>query len=155
MILCNSRRGYTLGSGVLFFAFFLMMGLIAAGLVGGVLAYFGNGFDFRQKDANALFDEVKNCFDRENFFEIGLDENPDFFYEVCRIHRQSIEGDHLVYIKRVSDGREFYVGIRDYLVRCDLEARFNNLDLPLCVNYSYGDYEFVVGSSQDSRRVTA
>ena len=48
--------------GVSFFMLFIMMLLLAGGIVGGVFAFFGQGLDFRQKDAEVLLLKVENCF---------------------------------------------------------------------------------------------
>ena len=55
----------------------------------------------------------------------------------------------------VSDNKEFLVGIRDYIVRCDFTAGLKNKYLPLCAKYEFGDYEIIVGSNQNSRKVSA
>ncbi len=151
----GDRKGYTLGSSILFFVFFMMMAIVAAGLVGGVLAYFGNGFDFRQRDAGTLFSQVKHCFDRQDFFSAGFVENPELFYKECRLSEKALQNNYIVYARKISDNKEFLVGIRDYIVRCDFTAGLKNKYLPLCAKYEFGDYEIIVGSNQNSRKVSA
>ncbi|MGV8142426.1 MAG: hypothetical protein ACP5NS_02205 [Candidatus Pacearchaeota archaeon] len=150
----SSRRG-AIGSGILFFVFFLMMAMIASGLAGGAYAFFGKGYDFREFESKPLFEEVKECFVDNNFFDKGFNENKTAFFETCDLSRETLEdGKHLVYVKRVSDNQEFFVGVYDYTLRCNFEARIKNRDLPLCKTETVGDYEIIVGSSQNSRRVS-
>lgn len=152
-----SRKG-NLGSGILYSVFFLMMVMIAMGIVGGTYAFFGKGYDFRASESSVLFYQVKTCFEKNNFFDSGFVEQPNLFYEKCRLSKEVLEdGEHLVYVKRISDGKEFFVGVYDYIVQCGLDVRLKNKDLPLCEPNvkTVGDYEFIVGSSQNSRRANS
>lgn len=129
--------------------------MIAGGLVGGAYAFFGKGYEFRQYDSQVLFEEARDCFARNNFFDNGFAENKDLFFEKCDLSKTVLEdGDHLVYVKRISDGKEFFVGVYDFKVRCGLKAQKDNKDLPLCRQRTIRGYEWVVGSSQNARRVS-
>ncbi len=146
------RRG-NLGSGILYSVFFLMMLMIAGGIVGGTYAFFGKGYDSRLSESLFLFYQVKVCFEKNNFFEKGFIEQSDLFYEKCRINKEVLEdGEHLIYVKRVSDGKEFFEGVYDFTVRCGLGASEKNRALPLCERHEIGGYEILVGSAQISRR---
>ena len=150
-----SRRG-NLGSGILYSVFFLMMLMIAGGIVGGTYAFFGKGYDSRLSESLFLFYKVKICFEKNNFFDNGFIDNLSLFYEKCSISKEVLEdGEHLIYVKRISDGKEFFVGVYDFTVRCELDASFKNKDLPLCERREIGGYELLVGSSQSSRRTNA
>ncbi|MEK6847181.1 MAG: hypothetical protein AABY16_03380 [Nanoarchaeota archaeon] len=153
-----NRRG-NLGSGILYSVFFLMMLMIAGGIVGGTYAFFGKGYDFRATEAEFLFSRIQSCFEKNNFFDSGFVEQPELFYEKCALSSEVLEdGEHLVYVKRISDGKEFFAGVYDFTVRCGLDARFKNKGLPLCEPRErrvIGGYEFIVGSSQNSRRTNA
>jgi len=148
------KKGAVAGSGLLFFVFFLMMILIGAGIAGGVWAFYGQGYDFRATESGVLFDKVLDCFFDEGneFFEEEFD-----IYESCRFNENVLSKNHLVLVKGVSDGEEFFVGVRDFETQCFLDARFKNLALPLCVESKVVknnlEYEILIGSSQDSRKV--
>jgi len=153
----NSRRG-TIGSGLMYFVFFLMMALILAGIYGGLIAFFGKGYDYRRAEANLLLQETRDCFVREGFFDLTIELDENVFIEKCRFSSKALEdGEHLIYMKN-KKGVEFSIGVTDFKVRCFLNARVKNKDFPLCETYgedaSNKDY-LIVGSSQNSRRVAA
>ena len=149
-----NKRGEGAGSGLLFFIFFIMMIMIGSGIVGGVLMFYGQGYDFRATDAAGLFDKTLDCFvdEKNDFFENEFD-----IYETCNLNKKILSESHLILIKRLSDNEEFFIGVRDYQVRCFLEARKENINLPLCkyseVMKNGEKYKILVGSSQNSRRV--
>lgn len=143
------------GSGILFFVFFFMMIMIAGGLVGGAYAFFGKGYDFRAIESRQLFTNMKDCFLQNNFFDKGFTENNLLFFEICDLSKEVLEdGHHLVYVRKISDNKEFFVGVYDFKVRCGLDSRFKNREFPLCKSETLGDYELIVGSSQNVRRVS-
>lgn len=148
-------RNGTLGSGLLYFIYFLMMALILAGIYGGLIAYFGSGYDSRIGESKLLLKETRECFDTEKFDLAKL--NKEMFFDKCGFSSKVLEdGEHLVYI-RDKNGKEFSVGVTDYKNRCFLNARVKNKDFPLCAKHepmkgTDGNY-FLVGSSQNSRRV--
>ena len=149
-----NRTGEVAGSGLLFFVFFLMMIVVGAGISGGVWMFYGQGYDFRETESSVLFERVGDCFveEKDNFFEDGFD-----IYETCRLEKKVLSENHLVLVRRVSDGNEYFIGVRDFETQCFLDASKKNMNLPLCVNSSImkgGEiYDIVVGSNQDSRKV--
>ncbi len=148
------RQGNT-GSGLLFFVFFLMMIIIAGGLVGGAYAFFGKGYEFRQVEADAIFIDVRECFLKNNFFEKGFVENQTLFFDKCDLSKDILEdGKHLVYLRKLSDNKEFFVGVYDFKIRCGFNSALKNRDFPLCKSEVFGDYELITGTSQNSRRVS-
>ena len=152
----NSRRGGSLGSGILYFIYLLMMVMILSGIAGGFYAYFGKGYDFRQREADALMNQVRSCFSEHNFFSGNFSANRSLFYDKCRLSKNSLEdGNHLVYVQRLSDKQEFFAGVYDYTVRCGLIASKKNRSLPLCTTQDFDGYRFVTASSQNSRRAAA
>lgn len=150
-----SSKGEAAGSGIMYFVFFVMAAIIIAGIFGGLVAFFGKGYDYRESEARALLKDVRECFDREGFDLTKLDKV--VFFDKCKISSKVIEdGNHFVYVKD-KVGKEFSVGVTDFSVRCGLNARFKNKGMPLCARYgSNADkYEFLIGSSQNSKRVAA
>lgn len=149
-----SKKG-AVPEGILFIPFLITLGLIAAGLIGGLIAFYGKGYDIRFTESNQILQEVKECFAENGFFDLSLIDESSFFQK-CGVSKAVLEdGEHFVYLKN-SKGAELSVGIEDFKVRCFLDARFRNKDLPLCVDFKSekGDY-ILVGSSQNARRVLA
>ncbi|MGV8131691.1 MAG: hypothetical protein ACP5N7_06350 [Candidatus Pacearchaeota archaeon] len=150
-----NKRG-VLSTGVLYSVYFFMMAVIALGIYGGLIGYFGTGYDYRKAEARTMLDEVKECFFTENFDLNSL--TPEFFYEKCKISKAVIEdGEHMIYIKNGA-GKEFVLGVADFKNRCFLNVAEKNKDYPICASYGKdvrGEDYILVGSSQNSRRVLA
>jgi hypothetical protein len=159
MELLRDKKGEELGSQVMFFVFFFMMVIVALGLAGGVYSFFGKAkIDLREQEAELLYSKVVKCLEEETFFSDEVDNDEDLFYEKCGLSKKVLEKEHLVYIKTTFDGDgEFFVGVRDFLTQCGLEARHQRFDLPNCVSgevFIRGQkYEVLIGSSQDARRI--
>ncbi len=150
-----SRKG-VLSTGVLYSVYFFMMAVIALGIYGGLIGYFGTGYDYRKAEARTMLDEVKECF-----FTESLDLNsltPEFFYEKCGMSKAVIEdGEHMIYLKDKS-GKDFVLGVTDFKTRCFLSVGQKNKDYPICSSYGKdvsGEDYILVGSSQNSRRILA
>ncbi|MEK6894613.1 MAG: hypothetical protein AABX10_04070 [Nanoarchaeota archaeon] len=150
-----NRRG-VLGTGVLYSIYFLMMAVIAIGIYGGLVGYFGTGYDYRKTEARILLDEVRDCFSQEKINLNSLNEKD--FYEKCGISKSVIgDGEHMIYVKSKT-GVEFVTGVTDFKTRCFLNVRQKNKDYPICASYGKNveNEEYIlVGSSQNSRRVLA
>lgn len=148
------RRGEATGSGVMYlFVFFLMIILIITGIYGSLIAFFGKGYDYRKTEAQSLLSEVRNCMDKKKLDAASLTE--EIFFDSCPISANVIkDGNHLIYIKSKS-GKEFAVGVADFKIRCGLVSRYKNKDYPLCASHNNANYEVLVGSSQNARRIAA
>ncbi|MBS3084153.1 hypothetical protein J4423_05085 [Candidatus Pacearchaeota archaeon] len=150
----NCRRGEVTGVGILYIVFFSMFVVIlVVGIVGGLVAFFGKGYDYREGEARALLKSVRECFEREKLDLSNLNE--DIFFQKCGISKSVIEdGKHIVYVKD-KNNKEFVVGVADFKMRCGLYARFKNREMPLCASHPIDSegYEFLVGSSQNVKRV--
>lgn len=147
-----SRRAEATGSGIMYFVFFLMVAVIVGGIYGGLIAFFGDGYNYRESEAFSLSEKVRYCVEKE-----ALDLNSltkEDFADKCKISLEVIEdGDHLIYLKKGE--REFFVGTLDFKVRCGLNSRFENSNFPLCNEINVSDTYVLTGSSQNSRRVVA
>lgn len=147
-----SRKG-VLSTGVLYSVYFFMMAVIAIGIYGGMIGYFGTGYDYRKAESRNLLDSVRECVNRENFDLSSL--TPEAFYEKCSISKAVIEDEeHMIYLKD-KDGNEFTLGVADFKTRCFLNVKGKNKDYPLCSEFKQGDNFILVGSSQNSRRILA
>jgi len=152
----NLNRNGEIGTGMLYFVFFFMLALILAGIYGGLIAFFGKGYDYRRTESNDLFDSVKECVVANKFFDSKEEIPKDTFLEKCKIELKIIEdGEHLIYLKN-RNGVELSVGVSDFKNRCFLNIKDRARAFPKCKTYGEDldkkDY-LLVGSSQNSRRV--
>lgn len=147
-----NRKGEVTGSGLLFFVFFMLMLMIGAGIAGGVWMFYGQGYDFREVESTILFEQVLDCFYENDFYDGEFN-----IYESCRFEEKVLSKNHLVLVRRLSDGNEFFIGVKDFETQCFFEAREKNINLPLCVSLKVTkageEYEIFAGSNQNSRRV--
>lgn len=144
------RKGEA-AQGILFFAFFIGMMMIGLGISLGVFGFFGQGYDSRFSEARALIGKTESCFKENDFANKGIDETK--FLEICKLDRKVLEdGKHLVYIKNEIKKEEFFVGVYDFTVRCGIEKK--DWEIPICEERKIGNYEILVGTSQNSWRVT-
>ena len=147
-----NRRGG--GEEIMFFAFFFIISIIALGIVLGVSIFFVKEYDFRMAEAQSLALHVYDCFQDEDFFVDGFEED---FFSKCKIN-ENVFGKHLVYVKSLSDDNKiFLIGVNDYRNQCFFNNVEDNLDLPRCVNETImkqGEkFHFIVGANQKSARL--
>ena len=146
------RKG-VLGTGLLYLVYFLMMVLILGGIYGGLIAFFGKGYDSRKSEADVMRDRTKECFTDNGFFYLYTELNKETFFEKCGISKDVLEdGKHLIYVNN-SKGKEFFVGVTDFSIRCNLVGAQKNKDLPLCSEFREGNNYILTASSQGARRV--
>jgi nitrogen fixation-related uncharacterized protein len=149
-----NRKGT--GSAMMFFPFFVIALIIGGGMFWGVKVFYGQGYDFRQSEADILMDEVRDCFlqTEEDFFGDNFD-----IYQECRFNKNVIEdGGHSILIRDLGEVEQekFIVGVLDYQNQCFFEAAEKNRDFPKCavsnVTKQGKEFEVLVGSAQKSKR---
>lgn len=135
---------------VMFFAFFVLLIIIGAGIGAGVLLFYGARYDTRATETGIIFDKVSACAKNNDFF------SSNFNIEQCGLFEGAFGSEHLVYLKN-EEGVEKYFGNYDFIVECELEGLKEREDAPLClkgdVEGEFGNYQLIVGSKQISRRV--
>jgi|SRR3989344_1497258 len=147
-----NRKG-VLGTGLLYFVYFLMMVLILGGIYGGLIAFFGKGYDARKSESQTMLDKTKECFADSGFFDLDTELNKEAFFDKCGFSSEVLEdGEHFIYVNN-SKGKEFFVGVTDFSVRCNLAGRQRNKELPLCSEFRRGNNYILAGSSQSARRI--
>ena len=150
----RSKKG-AIGEGSLYLIFFLIMAIIAIGVYGSLILYFGEGYDFRLKEAHSIQEETVLCFQKEGLFDINYKMEPTEFFEKCGFSSKILEdGHHFVYMTN-GKGGELSIGVTDFKTRCFLNGAFKNRDLPLCTEYKVDDVYLLIGSSQNSKKVVA
>jgi hypothetical protein len=149
-----NRKGQALGTGMLYIIYFLMMAMIAGGLYGGIISFFGKGYDIREFDVKALRNSIKTCMAEENLAR-DIFINESVFSERCSIDEEILNNEaYLVFINN-SQGKEFFRGVYDYRVRCGFNGKEKNFDLPKCDNYCKDNICVLTASAQKSRRVAS
>lgn len=133
-----------LGNMTLIISFLFILGIIGFGIVSGNYAFFKDGHDIRQAEANSLNEKITECFS-EN--EEILHEN-DLFSK-CGIDEEIIEKNFLIVIKK--DNAEIInVGKHDE-TRCILGDK--NKQFPKCKNSTISkdgsQYFILTGSNQN------
>ena len=136
----------------MFFAFFVLLIIIGAGIATGILLFYGARYDTRATEARLIFDKISSCAEKNDFF------SSSFSIEECGIFEEAFSSEHLVYLKN-KEGVEKYFGNYDFIVECELEGLKERTDSPICVSSDieneFGNYQLIVGSKQISRRVLA
>ena len=139
------------GDYAMFFVFAFLMFIIAGGIAMGVFAFFGGSYGFNYAESGVLFLKVKECLNENDFFV----ENFDIYLD-CGFN-SNIDERHIIYVKRISDGKIFLKGVEDYINQCELVGGIGNENFPKCVNRNVfvkgEEFEILVGSNQDSKRV--
>jgi len=135
------------GDWVKFGGFFLIMIIIAGGIVGMYLSSSANGYNIKEAEASVLFDVVRDCFE-----ENGLFESEEEFLEKCKLNSNVME-DRLVLIDDLATDRDddFVLGVRDYEIQCELTDRFERF--AKCRTGEFNGHRIIVGSNADSRGI--
>ena len=85
-----------LGEQISVFMFLFLMFVIGVGIVIGVFIFFGQGYDFREVEANLLNYKIGECIKEneitEEFFEKGN------FFEKCRLNKGAVEKNNIIRI---------------------------------------------------------
>ncbi len=145
------------GTAVMFFAFFSLMLLVAAGIFWGVNLFYGRGHDFREAEAFLMEQKVDECLrSGKNIYDFFAE---DFdFYKICEFSKKIVEdGKHFVLLKAKDDSYKKIWGVADFENTCQFTGRKGNIDFPGCfenifVNVDGKEFIVIAGSSQHSRR---
>ncbi len=149
-----NKNGQVLGTGTMYLIYFLMMIIIAGGIYGGVISFFGNGFDIRGIEARSLMKSVTKCIRDNNLVNsIFTDENE--FFQKCHFDKEVLESNNYLVLINNSRGEEFFSGVYDYKIKCGFDARFKKMDMPLCSVYCVDELCILTASAQISRRVAS
>ena len=95
--------------------------------------------------------KVKECLNENDFFVENFD-----IYSDCGFN-SNLDKEHIVYVKRISDGETFLKGVGDYINQCEFAGGSGNENFPKCIKRNVfvkgEEFEILVGSNQDSKRV--
>lgn len=153
-----NRKGAAMGDMTMFFMFMFLLVVIGAGVVVGVLMFFGQGYDFRGVDAELLSYKIKECVLKDSdFFSKG---GGDFFTR-CKLNEKIVRENNIVKIcKGEGDcmDKDGVISVGSNFPSCRFEGSGDNLEYPRCdeekfVTQSGERVWIIVGSKQVSRRV--
>jgi hypothetical protein len=146
-----NRRGVA-GDVVNFGGFFLIVVIMAGGVIGGYLVFFGQGYDYKIVESEILYARVQECLE-----ETGADFFAEDFdiYDMCRLNKNVVENRRMIYLKRLDTDEEFSVGVRDFINQCELIDRGNRFAKCVGGNVLLGgdSLELIVGSNSVSQGV--
>lgn len=124
------------------FAFILVI-IICGGIFLAVQAFYGNPYEMRLVESQILASRIESCLTNHDFF------SSEFSISDCRLFAESFE-NRILYVKRGSDGKEWFLGVYDFVNQCQLSEK--NLAYPRCVSGSIVKegvvYEYLAGSNQ-------
>ena len=146
------KRGEA-GDGLMIFVWIAICAVVVGGIVWGTSLFYGQEYDIRLAENSLLKSRIMECFSERFFasdFNITLE---------CGLNKEVLEEEHLIYIN--GNGKEFIMGVRDYLNQCFFEGKEGNDNYPRCVKgkvISKNDgkvveYELTVGSNQKRRAI--
>ena len=82
-------KGKKGGEKLLSIWWFLVLGIVGAGIVVGVLIFYSADVNVKQTEAEFLYNNIVECLTEEGFLIEGINENN--IYEKCKLSRQIIE----------------------------------------------------------------
>ena len=147
-----------LGDAMMLPAVFIIMILIAIGMIVGVYLYLGNGYDFRLADANALNHKIRNCMYSTELLNKNLD-----IFETCGIKKESVE-NHKLFFKICADidSEECSSSeVKIYQAGSNFESCFingvrENSNYPICksteIVINGKSFSIITGSNQQLKR---
>src|SRR3989344_6502072 len=146
------------GDQIMFFPFIFIMLVIAAGIVTGVLLFYGEKYDARANDAYTLNYHIKNCLSNNDLNSIKID-----FYIACNIHKDSLAGHKIGFkICENKEAEECIVSTTPLassgsnFEACLFTGAKNNKNYPSCsydtLNVKDNRYFIVTSSNQESWR---
>lgn len=139
------------GDYAMFFVYIFIVFIIWGGLAAGIFSFFGEGYDFKEAEAEILINNVEVCLREKDFFSGEFN-----IYYSCGFN-SNIDEEHMIYVKRASDDEEIIFGVRDYINQCEFAGGKENINFPECVKKTISvrgeSFEVIVGSNQDSRGI--
>jgi hypothetical protein len=144
-----------MGNQITIFVFFFLLMIVAAGIVIGVFMFYGKPYDFRYVDANVETYVIKKCL-IDSLSGNPIDwSNPDNFYGRCNLNKEVFQREMTL---RIIENNKELIRWKNP-VGCDLASK--NIKFPRCVYENFSienlqgirEYQLLVGSNQNSRRV--
>ncbi len=141
-----------LGDQALVIAFFFLILIVGAGIVGGVYIFFGQEQDSRQVEADAIHYKIKNCIENNNInWDNSQEELEKELFKTCSINEKVFKENFLM---RITLNDELKYSWKGDSVKCASSEK--NENFPKCASSSITkefnnkiiELEILVGSSQ-------
>lgn len=156
-----SKRG-SLGDMTLFMPYLFLMIVILVGIVSGIVIFFGEGYNFKYAEANAIADKVEECFSSKHFIldfsnledelrktclmDIGIFNDANLILRVCLDSNNCISDRNPIF----TIGANFQ--------SCGFDGSKENSAFPICASRSFfindKKIDIVAGSNQKLRRIS-
>lgn len=138
------------GDALLYVVLAALMALTTIGLGMGLVALFGEGYDFRMAESEVLAYRVEQCAQNKDMFSEG------FQLSTCNLDADVLGTEHLIYLER-DDGQIFTHGVTSYRESCFFNAAEGKLTYPQCIQFTFVSegktIRGTVGSAQVARVV--
>lgn len=143
------KKGIAENFPLVFVGLFLFV-FIAGGIVASIYLFYGEGYDFREGEAELLSFKIKECILEND--EIDMDN----FFDLCRLDKNVLEANNLVKICENSGDcayDEAIVKVGGNFPACRFIAE--NKDIPKCIEKDFDKngkkFSVITGSKQFSR----
>ena len=166
-------RGKKGGEKLISIWWFMVLTIVATGIVIGVSAYYAAEVDVKAVEADILSEKVLDCMNQngfvpDNFFK----ENFDVLHE-CKLSQKAFEkGSNFFFRVSLydSDGKlikSSQAGDASFEKSCAIQKEVKAINFPICTskkesvvylnrgNISMGELEIIAGSNQYGRRLIA
>ncbi len=151
------NRGGETGNQLMFFTFLFMLVMIGAGIVAGVLIFFGNEYDTRHIDADILNYKIRKCIIEKDF-----EFSNNGFFETCLLNEKTMTDSEII-VKICIDSSDCLTEKDSLLIfgsnfqACGFEGVKENKAFPRCKMNSFvkegKKYDVITGSNQKVRRL--
>lgn len=151
---------------------FLVLAIVGAGIVAGVVSYYGAEADARRMEADILSMKLVNCFSRNGMLDAGIFSDSLDVFASCGLDKKVFEAGSNFYFRISaydSDGgliKQIHGGNRPYEKDCGIEKEVIAEKYVRCVTRSesvnyykdgsktgWGKIEVLAGSNQVGGRV--
>lgn len=146
-----NKRAETLGGQLMIFWFLFIIAVIAVGIVGGLLVFFGSEYDVRGSHATIMNFKIRECIEKNLFSEENFAEE---FYQKCSFNRKI--KDIVIEVKKIQDNREKVLFSFGDPRSCELNEDGRSKNFPVCKksDFMVNNERWIIltGSNQRLRR---
>ena len=150
------NRNGAIGDMAMLVIFIFVMIIIGAGIAAGVIMVFGQGYDFKNADAEILSYKVEGCLVENGFENLARE-----FYSVCGLNERVIEENYVLRIcqgfniEACYNGETELFSIGTNFQLCGIEGYTEREDIVKCHVKRVSDgegYLLITGANQEIRR---
>ena len=138
-----------LGDQLSLFYFIFLIAVLTIGVSTGVYLFYGEGYDARFSNSNAMADEIEKCF-KANFALHELNEiDLEVLSSACSFELKIVEDNFVLGIYRDNN----LILNNGNLESCLFEGAKGNKEYPVCIERDFSlldsSYKIIVGSKQE------